>query len=450
MSRWSSITVTILLTLPSLLIAAEESIAGASESRRLEPTGDYIAAIKDYKQQIEHISRKNGEFSADLFEPLLALGQAYTGTGDVELADESFDRAQHIAHRNEGVYSPKQLKILAIKTRLALQKDEPLEADRLKRFVFFINTHNLEGLEVLPAYLDLGQWYTDTGQYYRAQKILKEVVNLIQELAGESDLRLLEPLQMIARTRRLQGVCCSEKYLSQVLDIIENNDNVPQDLRATAYAELADAYTVSGKSKNAAKFYALAIQAASTSLPQEPKLITMSRKLGGARRHDTQMYRTDQHLFAGHHPPRLMSHEEQLEAAYQPPQQFILSLSDNIYDVKIKDAMESMNSSEPTQKMIGTPFQFMFQQLKTILPGSLRNESSLANISIALAFTVTETGSIRNIELTRSNAPVKLNRLMKEVVRKTRFRPALVAGQPVITHNVTLTQSFASNRINEN
>ena len=95
--------------------------------------------------------------------------------------------------------------------------------------------------------------------------------------------------------------------------------------------------------------------------------------------------------------------------------------------------------------MVGNPFQFTFKQLQTILPSSLRNDADLATLSIELDFTVTETGAIRDIELTKSNAPVKLNRLMKQVLRKTRFRPALVEGQPVITHNVTLTQSFASN-----
>ena len=107
--------------------------------------------------------------------------------------------------------------------------------------------------------------------------------------------------------------------------------------------------------------------------------------------------------------------------------------------------MESVSTSEPSQKMVGKPFQFIFRQLKTILPSSLRSEAKLANISIALDFTVTETGAIRDIEFAKSNAPAKLNRLMKEAIRKTRFRPALVDGRPVITHNVTLTQSFASN-----
>ncbi|MCZ6502273.1 MAG: hypothetical protein O6945_07150 [Gammaproteobacteria bacterium] len=445
MSYWPAIIFIILLTLPSLVIAQRETISDAPKPEVLESTGDHAIAIEDYERLIESISRESGEFSPDLFEPLMGLGRAYAGTGSVELAHETFNRAQHITHRNEGVYSPKQFEILEIKTRLAMQGGEPLEADGLQRFLFFLNTHNFEDLEVLPSYLDIGKWYMETGQYRRAQKVLKEAVTLIHESAGEYDLRLLEPLQLIAKSHRLRGACCTQKYLVKVLEIIENNDNVPQDTRATAYAELADAYTVSGKSKDAAKFYSLASQTMNSGVPQEPRMIAMSKQLDGIRRHNTQMFRPRRDLFAGSRPMRRMSLEEQLEAAYQPPQRFVLPLGENTYDVKIRDTMESVSTSEPSQKMVGKPFQFIFKQLKTILPGSLRNEANLANISITLDFTVTETGAIRDIEFAKSNAPAKLNRLMKGAIRKTRFRPALVDGRPVITHNVTLTQSFASN-----
>ena len=445
MSDWPGIFFIVLLTLPSSVTTQAETISDVQNSEDLESTGGYATSIKEYERLIEHISLKSGDFSSDLFDPLLSLGRAYAASGNVEQAHDTFDRAQHIAHRNEGVYSPKQFEILEIKTRLALQSGEPLEADRLQRFLFFINRHNFDDLEVLPAYLNIGKWYMETGQYHRSRKVLKEAVALIHESAGVYDLRLLEPLQLIAKSRRLQGSCCTEKLLLEVLDIIENNDNVPLDMQATAYAGLADAYTVSGKSEDAAKFYALASLNVNPTIQQEPRMIAMSRQLDGNRRHNMRVFRPERNLFAGRRTLQRMSLKAQLDAPSQPPQRFILPLNENTYDVKIKDALAPADISEPVLKMVGKPFQFIFAQLKTILPGSLRNQTSLANISIAFEFTVTEAGAIRDIELTKSNAPAKLNRLMKEVLRKTRFRPALVDGQPAIKHNVTLTQSFASN-----
>jgi TonB family protein len=140
-----------------------------------------------------------------------------------------------------------------------------------------------------------------------------------------------------------------------------------------------------------------------------------------------------------------MSIDEELAPEYQAPQLFLVPLDERGYDIKIRDAMQTVNTQEKTEKMIGTPFQFVLRQIQNILPRSLKHEASLANISIGLDFTVTDKGTIRDVEFTRSNAPVKLNRLMEEVIKKARFRPALVDGHPVTTQNVSITQSFAPN-----
>ena len=149
MSDWPGILFIVLLTLPSSVTAQAETISDVQNSEGLESTGGYATSIKEYERLIEHISLKSGDFSSDLFDPLLSLGRAYAASGYVEQAHDTFDRAQHITHRNEGVYSPKQFEILEIKTRLALQAGEPLEADTLQRFLFFINRHNFQDIELL-------------------------------------------------------------------------------------------------------------------------------------------------------------------------------------------------------------------------------------------------------------------------------------------------------------
>ena len=107
--------------------------------------------------------------------------------------------------------------------------------------------------------------------------------------------------------------------------------------------------------------------------------------------------------------------------------------------------MDPLSNDDPAEKRSAIPYQFLREQLENVLPLSYRNATSMAEISIEASFTVSENGRISDIEFTNSNAPVKLNRLMRKVLRKSRFRPALVAGRPVSEQNVTLTQSFISN-----
>jgi TonB family protein len=408
---------------------------------------DYRGEADTFEALIDSVSEEYGTFAPELIEPLLQLSHTYVQMGDVEQAHEALNRAQHITHRNGGVYSPTQRDILQRKTRLSLQSDDPLEANKQQEFLFFVNTHNFEDLELLPAYLDIAKWYIETGQYYRSRKILQEAITLIEESVGENDLRMLEPLQLIAKSRRLQGVCCSEKYLSRILDVIESSSDVPADTIAMAYAGLADAYTISGKFDEAASFYSMASQYMSTDQHQGPQMIAMSKQLDRNRIDHMKIFRPNKDMLNRYryHPLNRRSLEEQLALSSQPPQRFVLPLNENTYNVKIRDSLESAENSDQSERLVGNPFQFLFKHLKTVLPHSLYDGAKLANVFISLEFTVTRTGTIQDIELAESNAPIKLNRLMKQVMKKTRYRPALVDGQPVIKHKVTLTQSFAPN-----
>ena len=453
MNYSSGIALFVLLILSSIAMAQNGGIADAPSSGILPATEqDQGAAIDSLESLIESTSEEHGMFAPELIEPLLQLGQAYVRYGDTEQALEALNRAQHITHRNDGVYSPAQGTILQRKTQLALRLEDPLEANKQQKFLFFINTHNFEKLEALPAYLEMAKWYMETGQYHRSRKKLEEAITLIEASAGESDLRLLEPLQLIAKSRRLQGVCCSEKYLSRILDIIENNQDIPADTAASAYAELADAYTISGKFEEAAGFYSLASQHSNTRQHQEPQMIAMSKQLDSRRNDNIKIYRPSNNLLDRYRyqPMDRRALEERLGLSEQPPQQFVLPLTENTYDIRIRDTLESTENTEPSEKLVGDPFQFMFKHIKAVIPRSLYDEVKLASIFISLKFTVTKTGTIRDIELEDSNAPIKLNRLMKQVMKKTRFRPALVDGQPVAKHNVTLTQLFAPILIEEN
>ena len=414
-----------------------------------ESVSDHDSALDEYLSLVEVVAEANGEYSAQLLEPLAGLSRTYIAMGYAEEAELSLRRAQHITHRNDGVYSPRQIEFIEMMVDLSLKTGAPLDADKQQQFLFFVSSHHFTGLDGIHAYTGLANWYTATGQYRQAQKLLEEVITLIQAEAGESDLRLLEPLKLISRNRRLQGSCCSERSLKHAIEILDQHNDLPGDMVADVYSELADAYTLYGKEDIAAGLYATSYAALNTGKNQAPKLISMSKKIGSHRFAETKMYRIEQNSFGGYGKMRRMSWDEQLQAEYQPPQIFTVASPGHQYGVKIKDTLEMTTAdprSERSETWVGTPFQFISHQLQHILPVTLRDETSLASILIELNFTVSETGLVHDIEFTNSNAPVKLNKLMKNVIKKVRFRPGLVEGQPVITHNVTLSQSFQQNQ----
>jgi hypothetical protein len=92
--------------------------------------------------------------------------------------------------------------------------------------------------------------------------------------------------------------------------------------------------------------------------------------------------------------------------------------------------------------VIGKPFQFYYDQLRTLLPLRLKKDDALNEVQITLDFTVKNDGSLENIEILETNAPVKVNKLMREVLSKVKYRPALTNGVPVTREHISLTQTF--------
>ena len=80
--------------------------------------------------------------------------------------------------------------------------------------------------------------------------------------------------------------------------------------------------------------------------------------------------------------------------------------------------------------------------MEHLLRFSKNDKEKLKRSEITLDFTVNRDGSTANVEIIKTNAPSRINKLMQQVLLKATFRPALEAGQPVIRDNFKLTQRF--------
>jgi len=125
------------------------------------------------------------------------------------------------------------------------------------------------------------------------------------------------------------------------------------------------------------------------------------------------------------------------------PQFFVTSMPDNQYNFRIYDRRTEMRDESPIRKMIGEPVQFDYQQLIYLLPVGYTSDFSIRELSIRIDFTVNEDGKTSDVMIVESNAPIKLDKLMKRVVRFSRFRPAFEAGQAVRRPHVGFTQTFS-------
>ena len=106
------------------------------------------------------------------------------------------------------------------------------------------------------------------------------------------------------------------------------------------------------------------------------------------------------------------------------------------------DRNPNLSGSSEIQELVGHPILFSKDQLNNVIP--LRRGKGIEELKIELSFTVTSDGDLEEIEVKDSTAPLKLDRLIVDALKKARYRPGIVDGLPVTTKNVQLVQTFSS------
>jgi hypothetical protein len=411
----------------------DELLAAAGAFERQQQYDKALAAYEEAEALINHAGTG---FERELFAPLMGKGRSLRGLGNPVEANDAFEQALHVLRRNEGVYTLTQLEVIDQLTEMALVNRDPMAADTQQQLAHYISErqYGQGSPELLPSDWRLVRWYIDSGQYSRA---LRHVTATLEALdSPATDPRRIEGHLLAADARRLQGICCSEKPLQDALAIVEANPDLPADLRHSAYLALGDAFIVSRKPEEAAQYYSMI----EDDMTRPPQPIAMSRVLDRSRQSLLTMYKVND-------APRSsgltrMTRDESLSADYQPPQQFRVPLGDNDYNVRIMDTMGGPSESDKIYSVVGRPFQFYTEQLRTLIPIRERSADEISKMEITMSFTVETDGRLTEAVIVESNAPTKVEKLMRDVIDNARYRPGLEQGIPVRIENVTVTQSF--------
>ncbi|HKI75038.1 MAG TPA: hypothetical protein VJ998_10355 [Pseudomonadales bacterium] len=425
--------------------------AGASEKNR-----EFADAALQYRNAISTLAAQHGEYSPKLFEPLLGLGRSLIGLKRYRAATDALRRAQSIIHRNEGVDSIEQLGIIDLLTDIHLARHKPWDADRDQQFSLFVSEHNFghQSPSLLPALYKLSQWYVDTGQFIDARNTLMRAAGIVTNNFGETDPQLISILTQQARIARLRRVCCSYKYLEKAQDIARKNPNMSSDERASIYLQLGDAYLMAYKSDAANKAYARAWKLmGSAGTNQElakPKLISATREL-----HKMQHFNRTIETPAAPSPFLAESHAldwsmdtpgfQKLsdQDALLPPQQVFIPPSETVTNYHLEHRIARSGDPIATaRRVIGSPIQFLYDQLLKVLPIKLQQDPALEKLAIHLDFTVSEDGAVSDVVILQPALPYRVTSLMRDVLHEARFRPRMVDGRPVVTKHVKLIETF--------
>jgi len=123
-------------------------------------TKQYDAAQQNFQAAVEIIEDIEDRLNSQLVNPLQGLAAAQLESGRPDLASNTYNRAVHVTHVNEGPHNLDQLELLesleGVHVRLGLTE----EADDIQETIYALNTRHYENgtLEVIPALMKRARW----------------------------------------------------------------------------------------------------------------------------------------------------------------------------------------------------------------------------------------------------------------------------------------------------
>jgi tetratricopeptide (TPR) repeat protein len=344
----------------------------------------YEAAIQNYEGAIEIIEDRLDMLDSNLVNPLKGLGAAQLANGRPDLALQTFKRAVHVTHVNEGPHNIEQVEILESIAETNLRVGETSDARDVHELIYNLNKRYYNGVDLVPSLMRRAEWQHRSGYYNDERATYRRVLNILEKYRGKNDLSLIEPYirlgvsyeyvdlnnpEYALQPNYFQG----EMFIKRAVRIAEDNETAAWQDRANTKLVLGDFYTKNGEAAAARRVYREVWEMLSDG---EERLAHRARTL-----------------------------EKVNLLKYQ----------------SIPEFAGDASSSDTTA-----------------------GDVDLREGLVAVRFTVSSRGRVDNVELIESQ-PSEFEDMLRDVQRQVRgrvYRPRFSDGQPVDTGNLTFTHNF--------
>lgn len=229
---------------------------------------DYEAAVANYEAAIDIIERTEDRLNRNLVNPLKGLGAAQLATGRPDLASETFERAVHVTHVNEGPHNLMQVEVLESLAETYLAAGNFEEVETITEIIFGLEARDLklDSMEILPVLEKQASWQHRLQLFEKERYTWRKIIDIIEEQAGDDDLRLIPPLTGLGKSYLYVGnvdaafhhptsISSGEVYLKRAVRIAEDNPEATWQVKEDSLLALGDFYILSGQPSRARKIY---------------------------------------------------------------------------------------------------------------------------------------------------------------------------------------------------
>lgn len=229
---------------------------------------DYASAILNYKAAIDIIERVTDRLNANLVNPLKGLGAAQLAEGRPDLAVDTFDRAVHVTHVNEGPHNLEQVDVLESLAETYLSVGELDHVEEITGIIFGLEARgvDLESMDILPVLEKQAYWQHRLSLFDKERYTWRKIIDIVEEQLGEDALALIPPLTGLGKSylyigqaefpfQQATSITSGEVYLKRAVRIAEDNPEASWKLKEDTMLALGDFYILSGQAGRAENIY---------------------------------------------------------------------------------------------------------------------------------------------------------------------------------------------------
>ena len=229
---------------------------------------DFATAQQNYLAAIGIIERVEDRLNSALINPLRGLGAAQLASGRPDLALDTFGRAQHVSHVNEGPHNLDQVAIIESLAEIYIYIGEFEDAYDLQDRIYdlYARKYDSRSDEIIPALFKRAEWQHRLRLYGRERDTYRRIIKIVEKNHGDYDLNLIRPLTGLANAYLFVGefdreyhrdstLTTGEIYVKRAKRIAERHPDATWTLKENSFLALADFYTFSDKSGKAQRAY---------------------------------------------------------------------------------------------------------------------------------------------------------------------------------------------------
>ncbi|MGB5245343.1 MAG: tetratricopeptide repeat protein [Woeseia sp.] len=229
---------------------------------------DYESAELNFQAAIDITERISDRLNDALINPLKGLAATQLALGKVELATNTYLRANHISQVNFGPHNLEQIETLESLAESYLAADNVDAAMDLQERIFTLQSRNVDpdSEDLIPALLGQARWLHRLRMYDRERAAWRRVINILQNSRGSDDLSLIPPLTGLGNSylfvsfdesnyNMVPSAATGEVYLKRAMRIAENNPQSDWTHEVQTKIALADYYILVDKAARAERLY---------------------------------------------------------------------------------------------------------------------------------------------------------------------------------------------------